>query len=294
MWVTNCLASDAKLPELAPVAVTGGVDLIQVREPGLAPIALELLVRAIQVTAGPAATVIVNSSIELARKLGCGVHLPERGDSIDRARAMLGPDAIVGRSVHSVDAAKASTGATFLVAGHVFETASKAGAPPIGLAGLRQIVEAAPAPVIAIGGIRPMDVRAIREAGAAGVAVMSPLTRISTIQSQAFAYRQALEENMSESKARTTRSTINGKETELPVGTTIGEFLASKDLPERLVVVERNGEIVKRDRYHLIEIEDGDTLEIVHFVGGGDGFELETARVEIDSIAISKRYPFGH
>ena len=44
---------------------------------------------------------------------------------------------------------------------------------------------------------------------------------------------------------------------------------AELDLQDRLVVVERNGQIVARPAYANTSIEAGDVLEIVHFVGGG-------------------------
>jgi len=48
-----------------------------------------------------------------------------------------------------------------------------------------------------------------------------------------------------------------------------GQLLRSLDLNPGLVVVERNREILDRDRYGEVEVEAGDRLELVHFVGGG-------------------------
>ena len=63
--------------------------------------------------------------------------------------------------------------------------------------------------------------------------------------------------------------TLNGKSRSTRNGIHVSELLEELDLRERLVVVERNGEIVKRDAYAGTLLEDGDVLEIVHFVGGG-------------------------
>ena len=46
-------------------------------------------------------------------------------------------------------------------------------------------------------------------------------------------------------------------------------FLARHDLDPDLVVVERNGRILRRQDFDGTALEDGDELEIVHFVGGG-------------------------
>lgn len=64
--------------------------------------------------------------------------------------------------------------------------------------------------------------------------------------------------------------TLNGDSREVPAGSTVASLLASLDLEPRLVVVERNREILRnRDAFPRIDIASGDTIEIVHFVGGG-------------------------
>lgn len=62
---------------------------------------------------------------------------------------------------------------------------------------------------------------------------------------------------------------LNGQDRQLPAGLTIHDLLVSLDLRPELVVVERNREILTRDRYREVPVENGDTLELVHFVGGG-------------------------
>ncbi len=67
----------------------------------------------------------------------------------------------------------------------------------------------------------------------------------------------------------TIQVTVNGEEREIPAGSTVRELLESLELHPKLVVVERNREILKRDSYGDVEVEAGDVLELVHFVGGG-------------------------
>jgi thiamine biosynthesis protein ThiS len=55
----------------------------------------------------------------------------------------------------------------------------------------------------------------------------------------------------------------------VPAGLTVHGLLESLELEPRLVVVERNREILSRTRYHEVQVREGDTLELVHFVGGG-------------------------
>lgn len=269
MWVTDRNHSDAPLPELAGPASAAGVNLIQIREGSLDRLPLELLVRAIQHVVQPSTNIVVNGDIALARRLGVGVHLPEAGSPIEDARAALGPDALVGRSVHSARSAADSAGASYLVAGHVYETGSKPGREPLGLDRFASLVQVATAPVLAIGGVTPKRVPDVIDRGAAGVAVLSPLTKRATIEGTVRTYRDALEQSMTQTVNETITATINGKSTELPASTTVSAFLAGRELHERLVVVERNGEIIKRSTFPKVVIEEGDLLEIVHFVGGG-------------------------
>ena len=67
----------------------------------------------------------------------------------------------------------------------------------------------------------------------------------------------------------TIRVTVNGDEREIPEGLTVRQLLESLDLRPGLVVVERNREILSRERYDDVTVEAGDALELVHFVGGG-------------------------
>ena len=62
---------------------------------------------------------------------------------------------------------------------------------------------------------------------------------------------------------------VNGKFIETAAGSTVQNLLDQLRLDSRQVVVERNRQIVSRQRFDGEYLTDGDTLEIVHFVGGG-------------------------
>ena len=62
---------------------------------------------------------------------------------------------------------------------------------------------------------------------------------------------------------------LNGSPREIPAGLTVVGLLESLELRPELVVVERNREILTRDRYPNETVGAGDVLELVHFVGGG-------------------------
>jgi thiamine-phosphate diphosphorylase len=180
--VTLCLVTDrrrADVLEQARRAVDAGVDLIHVREPDLdaAPLAA-LVAGVLTLTHGSPTRVVVNDRLDVA--LACvadGVHL--RADSIGvvEARRLAPAGFLVGRSVHSVAESRAAGEADYVIAGTVFETASKPGLVQcLGLDGLRAIVRACPVPVLAIGGItadRLPDVAATGAAGAAAIGLFA-------------------------------------------------------------------------------------------------------------------------
>jgi thiazole synthase len=63
--------------------------------------------------------------------------------------------------------------------------------------------------------------------------------------------------------------TLNGESRRVAGGRTVAALLDDLGLHPRLVVVEHNREILDREQYGEVEVRDGDTLELVHFVGGG-------------------------
>jgi thiamine biosynthesis protein ThiS len=272
MLVTDRRAARLPLPDLALRAIAGGVDVVQIREKDLDNDQLRTLVQSIVVAAGDQSRVSVNGNISVSLDFGVGLHLPEAGLTTTEARERLGSHALIGKSVHSPESVRDSVGADYLVAGHVFATASKPGRSPIGLQGLRLIVDAAPCPVLAIGGLTAENVQTVLATGAYGVAVISAINGSDEPESAARSIRERLdtERNVVMTSASThVDVTINGKQIVLDSGTTIQQFLHSKGYQDRLVVVELNESILPRESYPSTAFSSGDRVEIVHFVGGG-------------------------
>jgi sulfur carrier protein len=63
--------------------------------------------------------------------------------------------------------------------------------------------------------------------------------------------------------------TINGEEREVEQLSTVAELLTLFKLEQKILVIELNRDIIDRDAYANTPLEEGDKLEIVHFVGGG-------------------------
>ncbi len=167
-------------PDLAArvaAAVRGGVDIVQLRDKHtsrdeLIPLAEEL--RDICVQAGAIFT--INDDPELARLSGAaGVHLGQEDGTIARARDILGPDAIVGRSASTVEEARVAVreGADYLGIGTVFATPTKTDTEVAGLKLLEDISrEHLPVSWFAIGGVTLETAPQVAAAGAPGFAVV--------------------------------------------------------------------------------------------------------------------------
>jgi len=161
--------------EVAKAAIEGGADVVQLRARELSDDEL-LSVAAQIVRSCPRADVLflVNDRIDIAIAAGAGGAHVGKGDHPETARERLGPRGLLGISVATPEQADAAekAGADY-VGVTVFATPTKPEAVPIGLDGLRSIVEATSLPVVGVGGIDPSNARKGRAAGATGVAVVS-------------------------------------------------------------------------------------------------------------------------
>lgn len=170
--------SPAALIERARWAAASGLDLIQVRERDLADRDLVALVRAIvAAAAGFHARVLVNDRADVAIAAGAsGVHLRADSAAAPDVRSLVPREFLVGRSIHTIDdarAAAAAGGCDYLLFGTVFRSGGKPdGHTVAGVEALRAVCRSVDLPVIAIGGIDEARARESAAAGAAGVAAV--------------------------------------------------------------------------------------------------------------------------
>ena len=155
--------------EVVAAAIRGGADAIQLRSKELTAreqLALGREFRALTRDAG--VLLILNDRADLALALDAdGVHVGQDDLPVDKARAIVGPERIVGTSTHSaaqVDAADGSD-ADYYAAGPVFETPTKQGRPATGWDLIAYAAGRATKPWFAIGG---MDAATARQAAAVG------------------------------------------------------------------------------------------------------------------------------
>lgn len=174
-----CLVSEGDDLSLLPALAQAGVDGFQVRAKALTTRALVDLTRVVIDAARPhGARVIVNDRLDVAWVAGAdGVHLGADDLSVADARQHA-PQLLIGATCRSrEDVVRAAReGADHVGFGPVFASGSKPDLPaPLGLAALD--AAAGVLPLLAIGGIGPVEARAARVAGAHGVAVIGSIWR---------------------------------------------------------------------------------------------------------------------
>ena len=159
----------------------GGATLVQLREkqmPALQFYEQAKAAMAVAVTSG--VQLIINDRVDIALAVAAhGVHLGQDDMPPEAARRLLGDEAIIGYSTHTVEQAKKALmlPLDYIAIGPIFTTSSKTDtSPTLGLDGLRAVREAVGnAQLVAIGGISHANAREVIEAGADSVAVISAL-----------------------------------------------------------------------------------------------------------------------
>ena len=174
-------------------AIAGGVDLVQLRVKDTSDARVLEAARAFREAC---TLVIVNDRPDLAVAAGAdGVHVGQSDMSAEEARAIVGPELLVGVSTHSrdqVDAAERSTSDYFAV-GPVHETPTKPGRPAVGLGLVRYAAGRATKPWFAIGGIDPGNAGEVVVAGARRIVVVRAIRDADDPRAAAAALRTALE-----------------------------------------------------------------------------------------------------
>jgi thiamine-phosphate pyrophosphorylase len=130
---------------------------------------------------------LINDHIDVAIAVDAdGVQLRADHLPIAVARRLLGPDAIIGVSTHSLGEVREAQEADFVLFGPVFATPSKREyGPPLGLEALREAAAVSGIPVFAIGGVTAERVAPLRASGAAGVAAIGALLRAPQVREAA-------------------------------------------------------------------------------------------------------------
>ena len=171
---------DSQPDEFLDTVLGAGVDIVQLRIKDAGDDAIVAAgQRFARAAARHRALFMLNDRPDLVAAAGAdGVHVGQDDVAVSEARAMVGPDRLIGLSTHSpaqVDAA-ADLDVDYIGVGPVHATPTKPGRPAVGLELVGYAAEHATVPFFAIGGISPENVDAVRSAGASRIAVVRALT----------------------------------------------------------------------------------------------------------------------
>lgn len=159
----------------------GGATLIQLREKHLSPRKFfDDAQAAVEFASQNQISLIINDRVDIALAAGAaGVHLGQDDMPPNLARKVLGADAIIGYSTHSIGQANlaATLPVDYLAIGPIFETQTKEDHDPVvGIEGLALLGEAVgDMPIVAIGGIAAGDLAAVFASGADSAAMISEI-----------------------------------------------------------------------------------------------------------------------
>jgi thiamine-phosphate pyrophosphorylase len=192
-----CTADRQDLAPFLTACITGGVDVVQLRDKVLdARPLLERARVAAAVCADHGVPFVLNDRPDLALECGAdGVHVGQDDAPPSLARRILGPDAIVGFSTHApaeLDAAGPEP-ADYVSVGPVSATPTKPGRPGTGIDYLRYAARTATRPWFVTGGVTPDTLPAMLEAGARRFVVVRWLTEAADPQTAARALRQVID-----------------------------------------------------------------------------------------------------
>jgi thiamine-phosphate pyrophosphorylase len=181
--------------DLSRAFLDGGARLLQLRAKNLDSASLLALAdRLVPLARSYDAAVIVNDRADVARMAGAaGVHVGQEDLKARDARRIVGADAVVGLSTHTVQQVEAamSEPVSYVAVGPVFGTTTKdTGYTAVGLELIAAASRASALPIVAIGGVDLERAPAVLAAGAASVAVISDLlTPDPTARTRAYIER---------------------------------------------------------------------------------------------------------
>ncbi|MBW8060276.1 MAG: thiamine phosphate synthase [Solirubrobacterales bacterium] len=195
-FVCDALPRGEDPEPLLDAALSGGVDIVQLREKELGRETIERSARIFRRLCDTYSVLfVVNDDPYLT--LSCdadGVHLGQDDMAVREAREVLGPDAIIGLSTHSKEqiAAAADQPADYISVGPIWETPTKEGRPGVGLGLVSEAARNAAHPFFAIGGIDPSNAGEAVEAGARRLCVVRAIHDAEDASAAAESLREAL------------------------------------------------------------------------------------------------------
>ena len=176
----RALCNSRPLEQVVGLAVKGGVGMVQLREKDISTRGFIKLASALKEMLSPVGIpIIINDRIDVALAVGAdGVHIGQSDMPYKTARKLMGPDAIIGLSVESMEEVLEAQDfdVDYLGVSPVFATPTKTDTKvEWGLEGIAKIKGISGHPLVAIGGINSANVDQVLGAGADCVAVVSDI-----------------------------------------------------------------------------------------------------------------------
>ena len=163
----------------------GGVDILQLRAKKFLPGEIRALAEEIlPICREFEVPLILNDHPHLVPLTGAdGVHVGQDDLPVPQVREIVGPDAIIGLSTHSLDQAVAAmeAGPDYIGFGPLFSTPTKPDYTPIGVDAIRRVHEQVALPVFCIGGIKRENLAAVLAAGAKRVVIVSGILQAADV-----------------------------------------------------------------------------------------------------------------
>lgn len=188
-------ADDA--PRVTAQLIAGGVQILQLRAKDTPPESLlPLAIEMATLCKTEGIPFLINDHASLVSASGAtGVHVGQDDLSVAAAREMAGTGAIVGKSTHSLEQARAAAdeGADYIGYGPLFATPTKPDYLPIGTRGIREVHAAVSIPIFCIGGIKPHNLESLLACGARRVVLVTGLLLANDIPAVCRACRALLD-----------------------------------------------------------------------------------------------------
>jgi len=189
--------SEENFLETVALACEGGVTLVQLREKEKSGLEYyELAMKVKSVTDRYGIPLIIDDRVDIALAIGAaGVHLGQSDLPIAAARAVIGPDKIIGATAKTMEQALAAEagGADYLGVGAIYPTTTKVITVLTPVATLSDIAKNARIPVVAIGGLNAGNLDVLRGSGADGIAVVTAIMNSPDLKEAAAELRRLAE-----------------------------------------------------------------------------------------------------
>lgn len=263
-----------RLEQVMEQALRGGADIVQLRAkdaPKREVLAQARMLR--ELTARYQVPLIINDHLDVALAVSAdGVHLGQEDLPLAEARAILGPDRIIGISTHNLAQALEAQagGADYIGVGPVFPTGTKPGRQAVTTSYVREAAERIEIPFVAIGGITLDNVDTVLEAGATRICAVSAIVGSADPAETCRTFKHRLRQyaSLAATDPAAKRVRVNGRDEWTNAGSVL-ELVGQYGLEGQRIVVELDGVILSRDAWAYTQVAEGAQLELVHFVGGG-------------------------